>query len=253
MPKSLIPRALAAVAIAGAAIAATPALAGADVAPLAGGGCATYRTNHVYPLRQCDKGPAVAMVQRALRVVEPNLVIDGYFGARTQAALVEYQQSWGLTVDSIVNAYTWSSLTWQYVGGIEDADNSGRVDPWEVAGVPPPPNPPTPPEPPTPPAPQPACAGYRADYAYPIQLCGRGEGVRFAQRGLLVVAPDLVVDGYFGPNTLAALQQFQRHFGLPVTGEIDEPTWIALTWRFVWDHGRDVDGDGVLDPWEIGA
>src|SRR5262245_13661510 len=73
------------------------------------------------------------------------------------------------------------------------------------------------------------CASYRADYAYPIQLCGRGEAVRIAQVALRNAGHDIAADSYFGPRTHAALRGFQQAKGLPVTGEIDEPTWVALT------------------------
>jgi peptidoglycan hydrolase-like protein with peptidoglycan-binding domain len=166
---------------------------------------------------------------------------------RTEAALLEYEMRWGLTVDGIVDANTWSSLTWRLIGGFADADGSGQVDPWEVGEPPETPDP----TPPAPPSPAPGrCSSYRADYAYPIQLCGRGEGVRIAQLGLRIVEPDLDADGYFGPDTHAAVFEFQRTVGLPVTGEIDEPTWVMVAGGLA--QGRDADGDGVIDPWEIG-
>lgn len=94
-----------------------------------------------------------------------------------------------------------------------------------------------------------ACVRYRADYAYPIQLCGRGEAVRVAQLALSVVDAPPVADGYFGPLTQGAVRRFQHESGLPVTGEIDEPTWIALTDGTA--RGHDADGDGIVDPWEV--
>jgi hypothetical protein len=41
-------------------------------------------------------------------------------------------------------------------------------------------------------------------------------------------APDLVVDGIFGPKTRAAVLAFQRGAGIPATGEVDPPTWKVL-------------------------
>ena len=206
------------------------------------GGCAAYRDNNRYPLRPCDKGVGVLLLQVALRrVVAPNLAEDGYFGVQTERALIDYERTWGLPVDGIVDAHTWSSLTWQYVDR-EDTDGSGIVDPWELAGALP--------QQPRPPQPG-RCAGYRADYAYPMQLCGRGEGIRVAQQGLRIVQPDLVADGFFGPATYAAVFEFQQTTGLPVTGEIDEPTWVMLTGGGA--AGHDADGDGIVDPWELGG
>jgi peptidoglycan hydrolase-like protein with peptidoglycan-binding domain len=95
------------------------------------------------------------------------------------------------------------------------------------------------------------CSRYRADYAYPIQLCGRGEGVRVAQVALRDAGYDIAADNYFGPRTYAALRQFQATHQLPVTGEIDERSWVALTGGH--GAGYDADGDGIVDPWELGA
>jgi hypothetical protein len=41
-------------------------------------------------------------------------------------------------------------------------------------------------------------------------------------------APDLIVDGIFGPRTRAAVLAFQRKAGIPATGEVDPPTWKVL-------------------------
>jgi peptidoglycan hydrolase-like protein with peptidoglycan-binding domain len=95
------------------------------------------------------------------------------------------------------------------------------------------------------------CASYRADYAYPIQRCGRGEAVRIAQVALRHAGYAIAADGYFGPRTHAALSGFQRSSGLSVTGEIDERTWVALTGGHT--PGHDADGDGIVDPWEAGG
>ena len=39
-----------------------------------------------------------------------NLAVDGDFGAKTKAAVIEFQQSRGLTADGIVGRQTWTSL-----------------------------------------------------------------------------------------------------------------------------------------------
>jgi peptidoglycan hydrolase-like protein with peptidoglycan-binding domain len=38
----------------------------------------------------------------------------------------------------------------------------------------------------------------------------------------------VAIDGIFGPNTEAAVKDQQRAFGLPVTGIVDDNTWIKL-------------------------
>ena len=221
----------------GAVVAGSTVAQATHVAPPAGG-CFEYHDNNQYPLQRCDKGDTVRVLQTALHVVDPGLDVDGYFGVATEAALRLYEQTWGATVglavDGIADAQTWASLTWQHARG-DDANQNGAVDPWEIV---------------TAPAPAPVtCSSYRADYAFPIQLCGRGEAVRVVQIGLLhTVAPGLAADGYFGPATLAALTQFQQEFGL-TTGEIDAATWYSLT-----NHvsvGVDANGSGRIEPWEV--
>jgi peptidoglycan hydrolase-like protein with peptidoglycan-binding domain len=57
------------------------------------------------------RGDAVRRLQRALRRT-PNLsiVVDGQFGAATEAAVKQFQQGVGLAVDGIVGPATWQSL-----------------------------------------------------------------------------------------------------------------------------------------------
>jgi peptidoglycan hydrolase-like protein with peptidoglycan-binding domain len=56
-------------------------------------------------------GDVVRRLQRALRRT-PNLgiVVDGQFGPHTEAAVKEFQQGAGLTVDGIVGPLTWEAL-----------------------------------------------------------------------------------------------------------------------------------------------
>jgi peptidoglycan hydrolase-like protein with peptidoglycan-binding domain len=241
-----IAKAVVALLIAGAPLAASVSTTSAAARPAdapRAGGCAAYRANDQYPLRRCDKGPAIRVLQTALHVLDPDLAVDGYFGDLTERAVLDFQRTWGVpVVDGLVDDYTWVSLTWQHAVG-SDADGNGIIDPWELGRLAPPPAPPTPP-----PA---ACSSYRPDYAYPIQLCGRGEGVRVAQLGLRwALGIDLVADSYFGPLTQAAVLAFQSLRGLPVTGEIDVFTWEALTGGSA--DGDDGNGSGIVDPWEIG-
>jgi peptidoglycan hydrolase-like protein with peptidoglycan-binding domain len=56
-------------------------------------------------------GTVVRRAQRALRRT-PNLgvVVDGIFGAGTEAAVKEFQQDAGLTADGVVGPLTWQAL-----------------------------------------------------------------------------------------------------------------------------------------------
>ena len=80
--------------------------------------CDEYADNAEYPLRLCDSGEAVRVVQLALRnTVAPELEVDGYFGPRTEAAVREFQRSAGLAVDGLVGPRTWPALTADFVYG----------------------------------------------------------------------------------------------------------------------------------------
>jgi peptidoglycan hydrolase-like protein with peptidoglycan-binding domain len=226
----------------GAGIASSVDAAAPTSAPRAGGGCEAYRDNNQYPLTHCDKGEAVRVIQYGLlNRVDPTLEADGYLGLRTEEAVRVYQHQQGLPVTGAVDFATWSVLAWPYAYGA-DSNANGVVDPWELGTIPPLPEPQ--PQPP-------ACPSYRSDYAYPIERCGRGEAIRFAQvalRDRVWVAPELEADGYFGPATEAAVRRFQQANGLVVDGVIGQTTWYVLTYG--WVVGNDENANGFVDPWE---
>jgi peptidoglycan hydrolase-like protein with peptidoglycan-binding domain len=238
--KSQISRALAVVVIA--AGIALPAVAGAAPAPeeLA---CISYRANAQYPLRLCDKGVAVKVLQLGLRIIEPNLTIDGYLGPNTHRAVLKFQQHFGLEVDGIVGPVTWKAVTWRSVTG-SDANRNGRIDPAEVTFAPAASRPPSSSE---------TCHRYRYNRAYPLRMCDKGPAVRVAQAFLSGWAPfsNLDIDGYFGPHTNRAVRSYQEQVGLEVDGLIGGRTWPRLTTGF--RCGTDIDRNGIIDPDEITA
>lgn len=58
--------------------------------------------------------------------------------------------------------------------------------------------------------------------------------IRSLQTMLRVIAeddrslPTLIPDGVYGPSTMIAVTSFQRKYGLPVTGIVDEITWDRI-------------------------
>ena len=95
------------------------------------------------------------------------------------------------------------------------------------------------------------CDDYEFNNAYPLRLCDSGAAVRLAQTGLAAVDPELSADGYFGPVTERAVRTFQAQHGLEVDGLVGPDTWTALTADIA--VGTDVDSNGVIEPWELGA
>jgi hypothetical protein len=72
-------------------------------------------------------------------------------------------------------------------------------------------------------------AGYTATTATPLLKKGsQGDLVVWAQEHLVSAGYQIPVDGGFGPQTLAAVQQFQTARGLTVDGMIGPATWAAL-------------------------
>lgn len=68
-------------------------------------------------LRFGNKGEDVKTLQTKLNTVCPyGLTVDGVFGAKTEAAVKDFQKTNGLSVDGIAGAKTWSKL------GVETAD-----------------------------------------------------------------------------------------------------------------------------------
>ncbi|MBD1851647.1 peptidoglycan-binding domain-containing protein [Leptolyngbya sp. FACHB-711] len=67
-------------------------------------------------LQNGSRGPAVALLQRLLVLYGyPSIVgaVDGQFGAKTQAAVVQFQKDQNVAVkDGIVGSATWDKLTY---------------------------------------------------------------------------------------------------------------------------------------------
>lgn len=72
--------------------------------------CGSYSYNLDYPIRLCDEGPAVSIIQSALWYLGADVDIDGYFGPGTEAAVRDFQATNGLEVDGLVGPRTWATL-----------------------------------------------------------------------------------------------------------------------------------------------
>lgn len=62
-------------------------------------------------LRRGSKGAIVEQLQRTLNyLLDEHLIVDGVFGAKTEAAVKSLQTKLGLTVDGVVGPKTWAAL-----------------------------------------------------------------------------------------------------------------------------------------------
>ena len=74
---------------------------------------------------------------------------------------------------------------------------------------------------------------------YDLTIGASGQKVQQVQEQLDTIAtvysaiPRIAVDGFYGPDTAAAVREFQNIFGLPQTGVIDFATWYKISHIYV--------------------
>ena len=156
------------------------------------------------PLKVGSTGREVEQVQFWLSTLAqyesniPSVTVDGIFGSGTAAAVRAFQRRYGLTADGIVGRATWTELYDQFRS--IQSDN----------GTP---------------------------NAYPgtaLREGSSGQNVRLVQfwlkiaRTVYTSLANVTVDGKFGAGTAAAVQRFQRYFGLTADGVVGRITWNKL-------------------------
>ncbi|MBQ8920538.1 MAG: peptidoglycan-binding protein [Oscillospiraceae bacterium] len=180
------------------------------LAELQSEGLSFEETHRTFPevLREGDYGNAVRSFQYYLAVVAAyyNSVIpiriSGDYNEETAASVRSFQQTYGLPQTGIADRRTWNDLYRAYRGILDS-------------------------QPPT------DCARL-----YPNEVLREGvrsENVRILQQYLTYIAQyddniQPVSDtGYFGPLTKAAVQAFQREYGLTANGQVGAVTWDAIS------------------------
>lgn len=87
------------------------------------------------------------------------------------------------------------------------------------------------------------------DGPFPIVRCDTGPPVALLQQTLQLEGYEVsTIDGLFGDETEAAVQQFQADNDLPADGVVDAATWEALAPQ---TGGTDRNDNGMIDPNEI--
>ncbi|MBP1578032.1 MAG: peptidoglycan-binding protein [Oscillospiraceae bacterium] len=167
-----------------------------------------------YTLKQGAAGRDVNILQQELNRIAQNYPAipritnaRGVYDLETQRAVEKFQEIFSLPVTGEVDKATWYKIKRYFVGvkRLSELTSEG-LTPSEAA----------------------------LDYPSQLSRGSRGEGVRTIQYYLNVIAyfnpslNTLPMDGDFGSATENAVKEFQRFYGLPVTGVVDEPTWRML-------------------------
>ena len=167
------------------------------------------------PLRRGSSGDYVTILQVMLnrisqdypaipRITPPN----GIFGSGTENAVKEFQRIFNLTPDGIVGKATWYKLVFLYVGVTDLSELLSEGQRYYQIRP--------------------------ATDVNPIQEGNTGIEVTGLQYFLSIISQvnpafsRLQIDGTFGPATKASVISAQRYFGLPATGRVDLPTWLAI-------------------------
>lgn len=166
------------------------------------------------PLRIGDSGNNVKIIQTELNRIARNYPAipkiaeeNGVFGVDTEAAVQKFQQIFELAQTGEVDKSTWYKIKQYYVGVKNLSDLLSEGVTLSEAQVP---------------------------FATQLSEGSQGIGVRTIQYYLNIIAyfnPDLnppPLDGIYGPETTAAVKQFQQYYGLPVMGVLNTATWNVL-------------------------
>ncbi|GAA3950463.1 peptidoglycan-binding domain-containing protein [Actinoplanes auranticolor] len=136
-------------------------------------------------VRQGDKEHPVVTLQYLLRARGKAITVDGIFGARTEAAVRDWQRQKGLAVDGIAGPSTWLSLIIQVRKGDEGDAVRGVQEEFQFRNLSGDPN-----------------RGLQVDGDFGPKT---DAAVRAFQTAVHADVPSMAVDGIVGPMTWQAL------------------------------------------------
>ena len=160
-----------------------------------------------------DRGPEVETAQYYLAFLGyfypqlPPIEITGFFDEQTRDAVFTFESEYGLTIDGVVDANTFTAIERAYLDAVSQLP-----------------------------------ANYQSAIGEPypgrfIIEGDRGESVRIIQTYLNRIGrtdpeiPEIAVDGIFGPMTKAAVTAFQRQIGLEENGAVGPVEWVEIIMR----------------------
>lgn len=166
------------------------------------------------PLSEGDTGRNVELLQIRLNRISTNFPgipkiypVDGFFDRSTTDAVKKFQEVFSLTPDGIVGRATWNSITHVYFGvkKLYEITSEGL-----------------------------SISELETSYTAELSEGMSSAGVLTLQYYLAYIAlfvPTVqapAVDGTFGSGTRASVISYQRTYGLPETGIVDEATWNSI-------------------------
>ena len=167
------------------------------------------------PLRLGSAGNSVKIIQTELNRISQNYPAipkieneNGIFGSDTEAAVRKFQEIFSLPQTGEVDKATWYSIKRYYTGvkGLSELASEGIT--LEEASIP---------------------------FDTQIAEGDSGIAVRTLQYYLSVIAyfngnlEPVPLSGYFDSGTVDAVERFQRFYGLPETGVVDNATWNVIS------------------------
>ena len=165
-------------------------------------------------LREGDSGAAVEIMQRRLNRISANYPgipqiypVDGFFDKSTTDAVKRFQEVFDLDADGIIGRATWNRINAIYTA-------VKRLASLTSEGL--------------------SIAELETRYETELSEGSRSAGVFALQYYLAYISlfiPSVQApqtDGDFGPSTRAAVLSYQKSYGLPQTGTVDERTWNSI-------------------------
>ncbi len=167
-----------------------------------------------YPdaISEGNTGEKVEILQFFLNILSqfyltiPPVETDGSFGPATRNSVIQAQRQFGVPQTGVVDDVTWNAIYEAYKGIVDTEFARNGVGAIRTEAYP----------------------------GSPLSQGARGDSVRTLQQYLnavSVVYPEVQSvnpTGIYGPQTVAAVESFQRQFSLPQTGVTDGGTWNAI-------------------------
>ena len=166
------------------------------------------------PLKIGDSGSNVELMQIRLNRISANYPgipkiypVDGFFDQSTEDAVKKFQEVFNLTPDGIIGPATWNSINYIYnaVKKLYTVNSEGLT-----------------------------VSELDTSYENELKLGDSSRNVFVLQYYLAYISlfyPTVsapITDGDFGQGTKSAVKSYQRAFGLPETGVVDEATWNSI-------------------------